>query len=61
MFIDYLFVDHFSDAVRAMHPPGQNIVVFRPDVALSNERDETFKGSLLDYDETSVWMSERYV
>ncbi|CAH1404591.1 unnamed protein product [Nezara viridula] len=51
----------FGDAVRAMHPPGQNIVVFRPDVALSNERDETFKGSLLDYDETSVWMSERCV
>ncbi|XP_014280207.1 endoplasmic reticulum resident protein 44 [Halyomorpha halys] len=51
----------FGDAVRAMHPPGQNIVVFRPDVALSNERDETFKGSLLDYDETSVWMAERCV
>lgn len=51
----------FGDAVRAMHPPDQPIVVFRPDVALSNEKDETYRGSLLDYDETSVWMSERCV
>ncbi|CAB0008481.1 unnamed protein product [Nesidiocoris tenuis] len=48
-----------SDPVRTMHPPGEPIIVFRPDVALSNERDETFKGSLLNYDEVSVWTSER--
>lgn len=42
-----------------MHPPSQPIVVFRPDVALSNERDETFNGSLLSYDETNVWMAEK--
>lgn len=44
-----------------MHPSGQPIVVFRPDVALSNERDETFNGSMLSYDETNVWMSEKCV
>lgn len=44
-----------------MHPSGQPIVVFRPDVALSNERDEAYKGSLLDYDATSVWMADRCV
>lgn len=49
------------DAVRQMHPPGQPIVVFRPDVALSNERDETFNGSLLNYDETNVWITEKCV
>lgn len=47
--------------MRQMHPPGQPIVVFRPDVALSNERDETFNGSLLNYDETNVWISEKCV
>lgn len=51
----------FGEVVRAMHPPGQPIVVFRPDVAMSNERDETFNGSLLSYDETNVWMSEKCV
>uniref|UniRef100_A0A1B6GP89 Thioredoxin domain-containing protein n=1 Tax=Cuerna arida TaxID=1464854 RepID=A0A1B6GP89_9HEMI len=51
----------FGDVVRQMHPPGQPIVVFRPDVALSNERDETFNNSLLSYDETNVWMSEKCV
>uniref|UniRef100_A0A1B6LJL3 Thioredoxin domain-containing protein n=1 Tax=Graphocephala atropunctata TaxID=36148 RepID=A0A1B6LJL3_9HEMI len=51
----------FGDTVRQMHPPGQPIVVFRPDVALSNERDETFNGSLLSYDETNVWISEKCV
>ena len=44
-----------------MHPPGHPIVVFRPDVALSNERDETFNGSLLSYDETNIWMTEKCV
>ncbi|XP_073984459.1 endoplasmic reticulum protein 44 isoform X2 [Rhodnius prolixus] len=51
----------FGDTVRVMHPSGQPIVVFRPDVALSNERDEAYKGSLLDYDATSVWMADRCV
>ena len=51
----------FRNVVSAMHPPGQPIVVFRPDVALSNERDETFNGSLLSYDEVSVWMAEKCV
>ncbi|KAL1140835.1 hypothetical protein AAG570_000763 [Ranatra chinensis] len=51
----------FGDVVRTMHPPSEPIVVFRPDVALSNERDETFNGSLLNYDEVSVWMSQKCV
>lgn len=42
-----------------MHPPGQPIIVFRPDVALSNEKDETYRGDLNNYDEVSIWMSER--
>uniref|UniRef100_A0A146KR41 Endoplasmic reticulum resident protein 44 n=1 Tax=Lygus hesperus TaxID=30085 RepID=A0A146KR41_LYGHE len=49
----------FGEPVRTMHPPGEPIIVFRPDVALSNERDETFRGSLHSYDEVSVWVTER--
>ncbi|XP_075220570.1 endoplasmic reticulum protein 44 isoform X2 [Lycorma delicatula] len=51
----------FGSTVAQMHPPGQPIIVFRPDVALSNERDETFNGSLLSYDEMNVWMTEKCV
>ncbi|KAK9504393.1 hypothetical protein O3M35_010733 [Rhynocoris fuscipes] len=58
---DCQFHAGFGDVVRVMHPPGQPVVVFRPDVALSNERDEAYKGSLLDYDATSVWMADRCV
>lgn len=49
----------FGEPVRTMHPPDQPIIVFRPDVALTNERDETFSGSLFSYDEVSIWMTER--
>ncbi|XP_022187839.2 endoplasmic reticulum resident protein 44 isoform X1 [Nilaparvata lugens] len=51
----------FGSVVQQMHPPNQPIVVFRPDVALSNERDETYNGSLTSYDETNIWMSERCI
>ncbi|XP_014209180.1 endoplasmic reticulum resident protein 44 isoform X2 [Copidosoma floridanum] len=45
----------FGDASREMHPPGQSIVVFRPDKAISNENDETYHGSLLNYEELNKW------
>lgn len=51
----------FGRIVAQMHPAGQPIIVFRPDVALSNERDETYNGSLVNYDEMNVWMSEKCV
>jgi hypothetical protein len=44
-----------------MHPPGEPIVVFRADKARSNERDETFTGSLNAYDELSTWVTEKCV
>lgn len=40
-----------SEASQQMHPPGQSIVVFRPDKATSNEHDETFTGDIKNYDE----------
>uniref|UniRef100_A0A0K8TS55 Putative endoplasmic reticulum resident protein 44-like isoform x2 n=1 Tax=Tabanus bromius TaxID=304241 RepID=A0A0K8TS55_TABBR len=51
----------FGDSAAAMHPPGEPIVVFRPDVALSNENDETYKGSLKNYDELNVWAQQKCV
>ncbi|XP_053949056.1 endoplasmic reticulum resident protein 44 isoform X2 [Anastrepha obliqua] len=60
----------FGDVVQAMHPPteddssdrrGQPIIVFRPDVALSHENDETFTGSLKNFDELKIWVQEKCV
>lgn len=42
-----------------MHPPGQPIIVFRSDKALSNDEDETYKGSLTSYDELNIWAQEK--
>lgn len=42
-----------------MHPPGEPIIVFRSDKALSNDEDETYKGSLTLYDELNVWAQEK--
>ncbi|XP_012282630.1 endoplasmic reticulum resident protein 44 isoform X2 [Orussus abietinus] len=51
----------FGDASKAMHPPGQPIVAFRSDKALSNDEDETFKGRLQEYDELNIWAQEKCV
>lgn len=51
----------FGDAVQQMHPPGQPIVVFRPDRERSNDLDETYMGSLLNFDELHIWASEKCV
>lgn len=44
-----------------MHPPNQPIIVFRPDKALSNDQDETYKGSLLVFDELNIWAQEKCI
>ncbi|XP_057325744.1 endoplasmic reticulum resident protein 44 isoform X2 [Microplitis mediator] len=51
----------FGDSSRAMHPPNQPIIVFRPDKALSNDEDETYKGSLLVFDELNIWAQEKCI
>jgi endoplasmic reticulum resident protein 44 len=51
----------FGDTVAQMHPPGQPIVVFRPDVAVSNENDETFKGNLNNLEDLNKWVQEKCV
>ncbi|KAF7396308.1 hypothetical protein HZH66_007170 [Vespula vulgaris] len=51
----------FGDASKAMHPPGQPIVVFRSDKALSNDKDETYQGTLNNFDELNIWAQEKCV
>lgn len=40
---------------------GTPIIVFRPDVALSHENDETYTGSLQNFDELKIWVQEKCV
>lgn len=51
----------FGDVVAQMHPPGQPIIVFRPDIDLSHDNDETFKGSLSNIDELKIWAQDKCV
>ncbi|XP_033610607.1 endoplasmic reticulum resident protein 44 isoform X2 [Cryptotermes secundus] len=58
---DCQFYVGFGAASAQMHPPGQPIVVFRPDKARSNEQDETFTANLNVYDELNSWVTEKCV
>lgn len=51
----------FGDVVAQMHPPGTPIIVFRPDIELSNENDETFTGSMNNLDELNIWVQEKCI
>lgn len=51
----------FGDNVATMHPPGQPIIVFRPDVGLSHENDETYTGSYTSVDDMSKWVLQKCV
>ncbi|XP_076679517.1 endoplasmic reticulum protein 44 isoform X2 [Andrena cerasifolii] len=51
----------FGNASQAMHPPGEPIIVFRSDKALSNDEDVTYHGSLNNFDELNVWAQEKCV
>lgn len=58
---DCQFYAGFGEAVLQMHPPGQPIVVFKPDVAVSNENDETFKGNYHNLEELNKWVQQKCV
>ena len=51
----------FGEVTRAMHPPDQPIVAFRPSKARSNDADESFTGDLKSYDEFSIWATDKCV
>lgn len=51
----------FGEASAQMHPPGQPIVVFRPNKDRSNDLDETYMGSMKNFDEMHIWIAEKCV
>ncbi|XP_031632132.1 endoplasmic reticulum resident protein 44 [Contarinia nasturtii] len=58
---DCHFYVGFGDVVAQMHPPGVPIIVFRPDIDLSHDNDETFKGSFNSIDELKIWAQDKCV
>ena len=56
---DCVFHGAFGPVSAQMHPPGQSLVAFRPNKAHSSEDDETFTGNLLNYDEISIWATDK--
>jgi endoplasmic reticulum resident protein 44 len=58
---DCKFHAGFGDVVSSMHPPGTPIIVFRPDVALSHENDETYHGSYMNFEEMNKWIQQKCV
>lgn len=51
----------FGDASAQMHPPGTPIVAYRADKKTSNEPDETYQGSLTNYDEFYAWVHDKCI
>lgn len=51
----------FGEVSAQMHPPGQPIIVYRPDKAKTNEDDETYQGSMNNFDELHIWIAEKCV
>ncbi|KRT83424.1 Thioredoxin [Oryctes borbonicus] len=58
---DCTFYAGFGEVSKQMHPPGEAIIVFRPDLKRSNDLDETFEGNINNFDELHIWMSEKCV
>jgi len=53
------FIAGYGDVVSRMHPPGNDIVAFRPSKSRSNDEDEAFTGNLLNYDDFLAWAQEK--
>lgn len=74
---DCQFHAGFGDAVQAMHPPDYNttlhaanttgyspsqpIILYRPDVAVSHDNDETFTGNINSFEELNIWVQQKCV
>ncbi|KAG7155096.1 Endoplasmic reticulum resident protein 44-like [Homarus americanus] len=55
---DCQFLAGFGDVVRSMHPPGESIIAFKASITME---DDAFIGSLMSYDEVSIWATERCI
>jgi len=55
---DCRFYAGVGESFRAMHPPNETIIVFRPDRAFPESEHHTFKGSTSDYDALNIWATD---
>jgi len=53
------FLAGFGETVDKMHPPGHDIVAFRPSKSHSNDDDEAFTGNLKSSKELESWIQEK--
>lgn len=53
------FMAGFGATVDKMHPPGHDIVAFRPSKAKTNEEDEAFTGDLNKHQDLESWAQEK--
>lgn len=56
---DCKFVAGFGEVVARMHPPGHDIIAFRPSKARSNEEDEAYTGDSSSYEDMFNWVQEK--
>merc|ERR1711915_901007 len=54
-----VFFAGYGEVVSMMHPPGTDIVAFRPNKATDSELDQNFVGNLADAEQFVVWAAER--
>ena len=54
-----IFYAGYGDVVSMMHPPGSDIVAYRPTKARTNDEDEAFTGNLLNYEDLHAFASEK--
>ncbi|KAF5269675.1 hypothetical protein FQA39_LY08598 [Lamprigera yunnana] len=47
----------FGNVSKQMHPPGQPVIVYRPDIDRSNDLDETYMANYSSFDELLAWTS----
>ncbi|KAK4305747.1 hypothetical protein Pmani_022372 [Petrolisthes manimaculis] len=55
---DCQFLAGFGETVRSMHPPGESIIAFKASIT---KEDEAFTGNANQYDEVSIWATERCI
>ncbi|XP_050436854.1 endoplasmic reticulum resident protein 44 isoform X2 [Adelges cooleyi] len=58
---DCRFFAGVGDSFRAMHPPNETIIVFRPDRSSPESEHQTFKGVPSDYDALNIWATANCV
>jgi len=56
---DCRFMAGFGATVDKMHPPGHDIVAFRPSKAKTNDDDVAYTGDLRKYEDLEAWGQEK--